>query len=53
MCVEPVLVIEQGAKQQRNFPVIISFGAGRKRSGIAQNVASMLNKVRCEVKRLV
>jgi hypothetical protein len=53
MCVEPVLVIEQGAKQQRNFPVIISFATGRKRLGIAQNVAPMLNKFRCEVKRLV
>jgi hypothetical protein len=53
MCVEPVLVVEQGAKQQRNLPMIISFGTRRKRSGIAQNVAPMLNKFRCDVERLV
>jgi hypothetical protein len=53
MCVEPFLVFEQRAKQQRNLPMMISFGTGRKRTGMAQNVAPMLKKVRLAVERLV
>jgi hypothetical protein len=53
MCVEPFLVPEERAKQQRNLPMMISFGARRKRAGIAQNVAPMLNKVRCVVERML
>jgi hypothetical protein len=53
MCVAPFLVLEKRAKQQRNLPMMISFGARRKRAGIAQNVAPMLNKLRFAVKRLV
>jgi hypothetical protein len=41
MCVEPFLIFEQRAKQQRNLPMMISFGTGRKRTGMAQNVAPM------------
>jgi hypothetical protein len=53
MCVEPFLVFEQRAKQQRNLPMMISFGTGRKRTGMAQNVAPMLKKLRLAVERLV
>jgi hypothetical protein len=53
MCVEPFLVFEQRAKQQRNLPMMISFGTGRKRTGMAQNVAPMLKKCRFVVERLV
>jgi hypothetical protein len=53
MCVEPFLVFEQRAKQQRNLPMMISFGTGRKRTGMAQNVAPMLKKFRFVVERLV
>jgi hypothetical protein len=52
MCVKPVLAIEQ-AKQQRELPMMISFGTGRKRSGIAQKVTPMLNKFGWDVERLV
>jgi hypothetical protein len=53
MCVEPFLIFEQRAKQQRNLPMMISFGTGRKRTGMTQNVAPMLKKVRLAVERLV
>jgi hypothetical protein len=46
MFVEPILVLEERAKQQLNLPMMISFGARRKRAGIAQNIAPMLNKFR-------
>jgi hypothetical protein len=49
MCVEPFLIFEQRAKQQRNLPMMISFGTGRKRTGMAQNVAPMLKKFRLVV----
>jgi hypothetical protein len=53
MYVEPRLVLAERAKQQRDVPMLISFGARRKRAGIAQNVAPMLNEFRCAVKRSV
>jgi hypothetical protein len=53
MCVEPILVLEERAKQQLNLPMMISFGARRKRAGIAQDIAPMLNKFRFAVERLV
>ena len=48
-----ILVLEERAKQQLNLPMMISFGARRKRAGIAQNIASMLDKFRFAVERLV
>jgi hypothetical protein len=53
MCIEPFLVLEERAKQQRNLPMMISFGARRKRARAAQNVAPVLNKFRFAIKRLV
>jgi hypothetical protein len=53
MCIQPLLVLEERAKQQRNLPMMISLGAWRKRSGKAQNVAPVLKKVRPAVERLV
>jgi len=53
MCIQPLLVLEERAKQQGNLPMMISFSAGRKRTGKAQNVAPMLKKLRFAVKRLV
>jgi hypothetical protein len=52
MCVEPLAVLEQGAKRQGNLPMLIPFGAGRKQARIAQNVAPVLNKFRFAVKRM-
>jgi hypothetical protein len=51
MCVQPFLVLEQRAKQQRNLPVLISFDAGRKRAGIAHDIAPMLNEIGSAVQR--
>jgi hypothetical protein len=48
-----ILVLEERAKQQLNLPMMISFGVRRKRAGIAQNLASMLDKFRFAVERLV
>ena len=36
ICVEPILVLEQRAKQRRNLPMMISLGARWKRAGRAQ-----------------
>jgi hypothetical protein len=33
MCVKPVLAIEQSAKQQRDLPMMISFGTGAETIG--------------------
>jgi hypothetical protein len=53
MCVEPFSVLEQGAKRQGDLPVLIPFGAGRKRTRIAQNVAPVLKKFRLTVTRVI
>jgi hypothetical protein len=53
MCVEPILVFKQRAKQQRYLPMLISFGAGRKQAGTPQNAAPVLNKVRFAVARMI
>jgi hypothetical protein len=52
MGVEPLPAPEQGAKRQGNLPVLISFGAGRKRARIAQDVAPVLDKFGSAVERL-
>jgi hypothetical protein len=52
MGVQPTLVLEKRSKQQRDMPMVISFGARRERAGIAQKVAPMLNKVSLAVERL-
>ena len=51
MYVEPILVLEQRAKQRRNLPIMISLGARWKRKGGAQNVAPMLKQFRLAVGR--
>jgi hypothetical protein len=51
MCVQPFLVLEERAKQQRNLPVLISFDARRKRAGIAHDIAPMLNEIGSAVQR--
>src|ERR1700730_7735706 len=51
MCVQPGLVLEKRSKQQRGLPMLISFGARRKRAGIAQNTAPMLNEFSFAVER--
>jgi hypothetical protein len=53
MCVEPFSVFEQDAKRQGDLPVLIPFGAGRKRTRIAQNVAPVLKKFRLTVTRIL
>ena len=53
MCVEPFVVLEQGAKRQRNLPMLIPFGPGRKRARVPQDIAPMLNKLGFIVERLV
>jgi hypothetical protein len=53
MRVQPRLVLEERAKQQRNLPVMISFGARWKRAGAAQKAAPVLDKLRFAVTRLV
>jgi hypothetical protein len=35
------------------LPMLIAFGAGRKRAGISQNIASLLKKLRPAVERMV
>ena len=44
MCVQPGLVLEQRSKQQRDMPMVVSFGARRERAGIAQKVAPVLHQ---------
>jgi hypothetical protein len=53
VCIQPLLVLEERAKQQRNLPMMISLGAWRKRTGKAQNVAPVIVEVRPAVERLV
>jgi hypothetical protein len=53
MCIEPLPVLEERAKQQGNLQMTISFGTWRKRAGKAQNVAPMLKKLRFGIARLV
>jgi hypothetical protein len=43
MCIESFFVLEQRVKRRGNLPMLIPFGAGRTRAGVAQNVAPMLN----------
>jgi hypothetical protein len=51
MCVQPALVLEKSAKQRRDLPMMVSFGAWRERAGIAQNIASMLKEFSFAVER--
>jgi hypothetical protein len=53
MCIRPLLVLEERAKEQRNLPMMITLGARGKRAGRAQDVAPMLKKFRLAVERLV
>jgi hypothetical protein len=51
MCVQPALVLEKSAKQRRDLPMMVSFGARRERAGIAQNIAPMLKELSFAVER--
>jgi hypothetical protein len=51
MCVQPALVLEKSAKQRRDLPMMVSFGAWRERASIAQNIASMLKEFSFAVER--
>ena len=42
MCVEPLVVLEQGEKGQGDLTVLVSLRAGWKQTGVAQDVAPML-----------
>jgi hypothetical protein len=53
MRVEPFSVLEQGAKRRGDLPMLIAFGAGRKRTRIAQNIAPVIKKFRLTVTRLI
>jgi len=53
MRIQPLLVLEERAKQRRNLAMMISFRARRKRTGKAQNVAPVIVEVRSAVERLV
>jgi hypothetical protein len=44
VCAKPFLVLEQGAKRQGNLPMPITLGAGRKRAGVSQGVAPVLDE---------
>lgn len=49
----PFPVPEEGAKGARDLPMLIAFGAGRERTGISQNVAPVLEKLRLAIKRMI
>jgi hypothetical protein len=53
VCAEPSLVLEQGAKRQGNLPVLIPLGVGRKRAGVSQDVAPVLDEFGLTVERMV
>jgi hypothetical protein len=53
MCVEPIPVLEERAKQRRNLPLVISLGAWGERAGRAQKVAPMLKKLRLAIAAVV
>jgi hypothetical protein len=48
---QPSLIPEQRAERQRDLPMIIAFCAGRKRTGVSQNNAPLLDKFRGAVSR--
>jgi hypothetical protein len=50
---QPFPVPEEGAKRQSNPPMLIAFRAGWKRTGISQDVASLLDKFRLAVERMI
>jgi hypothetical protein len=44
VCAKPFLVLGQGAKRHGNLPMPITLGAGRKRAGVSQGVAPVLDE---------
>jgi hypothetical protein len=50
---QPFPVPEEGAKGERDLPMLIAFRAGRERTGISQNVAPVLEKLRLAIERMV
>jgi hypothetical protein len=50
VCAKPFLALEQGAKRQGNLPTL---GAGRKRAGVSQGVAPVLDEFGLAVERMV
>jgi hypothetical protein len=53
MGIQPLLVLEKGAKRQGNLPVLVSLRARRECPGITQDIAPMLDKLRLAVARMV
>jgi hypothetical protein len=50
---QPFPVLEKAAKRQGDLPMLIAFRTGRKQAGISQNIASVFNKLRLAVKRMI
>jgi len=50
---QPFPVLEKAAKRQGDLPMLIALRTGRKRAGISQNIASVLNKFRLAVERMI
>jgi hypothetical protein len=53
MSLQPFPVPEQGAKRQGDLPMLITFRPGRKRTGVSQYIAPVLDKLRLAVERLI
>ena len=51
--IQPLLVLEKGAKRQGNLSVLVSFRARRESPGITQDVAPVLDKLGLAVARMV
>jgi hypothetical protein len=53
VCAPSHFVLEQGAKRQGNLSMPITLGAGRKRAGVSQGVAPVLDEFSLAVERMV
>lgn len=53
MSLQPFPVPEQGAERQGDLPMLVAFGPGRKRAGVSQYVAPVLDKLRSAEERPV
>jgi hypothetical protein len=50
---QPFPVPEQGAERQGDLPMLIAFRPGRKRAGVSQYVAPVLDELRLAIERLI
>jgi hypothetical protein len=53
MGIKPFAVPKKGAKRQRDLPMLIAFGPGRERAGIAQDITAVLDELRPGMERRV